>query len=554
MFSFLVLVFAVSALYLLNGWNRSLLVEEPAQGGSVSEGVIGYPRFINPLLAFSQADKDLASLIYSGLMRKEPDGSLVPDLAESYSVSDDGMDYTFILKKGSRFQDGEPVTADDVIFTVNQAKNPVLRVQNGVNWSGITAEKTDDRTVKFTLSKPDASFLEDTTLGILPRKLWEGSPLELNNHNTDPVGSGPFKITNIVKNPDGVAVSYDLSPFDRFALGAPYIRKFTFRFYSSESDLLSALESGQVDQISGISPENAKMLAEDGYQIHSYFLPRVFGLFFNQSENPVFIDENVIAAINLAVDKNRIVSEALSGYGVAIDSPIPPSLEPEENAGGSDPSSRSDKIKQAQTLLDKSGWKKNADGFLEKNITIGKKKTLTPLSFAISTGNSEDLMKTASIIKDNLEGLGMQVTINTYNLGDLNQLVIKPRKYDSLLFGETVNRLSDLFAFWHSSQRKDPGLNVAMYTNAKSDKILEDALSSLDAKTRNEKYAQFEAEIKKDMPAVFVYSPDFIYVTKKNLKGPLGKSVDSPEDRFSGAYRWYTDTDGVWKIFASQNH
>ncbi|HWA32467.1 MAG TPA: hypothetical protein VG694_03390, partial [Candidatus Paceibacterota bacterium] len=124
------------------------------------------------------------------------------------------------------------------------------------------------------------------------------------------------------------------------------------------------------------------------------------------------------------------------------------------------------------------------------------------------------------------------------------------RKYDTLLFGEVVNHESDLFAFWHSSQRKDPGLNVAIYTNANVDKLLEDAFVTADSAVRDQKYAQFESIIQKDMPAVFLYSPSFIYVVSKNLKDLNLGNITSPSDRFLDAYTWYTNTDSVWKIFS----
>jgi len=144
----------------------------------------------------------------------------------------------------------------------------------------------------------------------------------------------------------------------------------------------------------------------------------------------------------------------------------------------------------------------------------------------------------------------MKVDVKTFEVGNLNQGIIRPRKYDALLFGQIINHESDLFAFWHSSQRKDPGLNVAMYTNAKVDKILEDAFITVDEKARIKKYVQFEDEVKKDMPAIFLYSPDFIYVVREDLQGLSLGHITSPSDRFSNIYSWYTETENVWKIFA----
>ena len=173
-----------------------------------------------------------------------------------------------------------------------------------------------------------------------------------------------------------------------------------------------------------------------------------------------------------------------------------------------------------------------------------------PLEFSISTGNAEELAKTAELIKEDLATIGMKVDIKTFDVGNLNQSVIRPRNYDALLFGEIINTESDLFAFWHSSQRKDPGLNVAMYTNAKVDKLLEDASVDLNEQDRVNKYDQIEVAIKKDMPAVFLYSPDFIYVVSKDLRNVSIDNIISPSDRFANVYQWYTETENVWKIFA----
>jgi len=202
-----------------------------------------------------------------------------------------------------------------------------------------------------------------------------------------------------------------------------------------------------------------------------------------------------------------------------------------------------------QSGLAKAGWKKGEDGFLEKTKTEKKKKVTTKLEFAISTGNAPELAKTAELVKQDLSEVGIKVDIKTFEIGNLNQSVIRPRKYDALLFGQIINHESDLFAFWHSSQRKDPGLNVAMYTNAKVDKILEDAFATIDEQSRIKKYAQFEDEIKKDMPAVFLYSPNFIYVVSKNLKGVNIENIISTGDRFLNAYSWYIQTENIWRIF-----
>src|SRR3989344_2073902 len=233
-FAGLVVLLLFSTIAILESINKSFMTEVPRHGGAVSEGILGTPRFINPILANSPADRDLVVLIYSGLMRQNPDGTLIPDLAEKYEKSKDGLTYTFTLKNNLYFQDGEPVTADDVLFTINMAKDPIIKSPYKVNWDGVSAEKIDEKTVKFTLKQAYASFLENATIGIMPAYLWEGSPIELNDTNTSPVGSGPYMIKSASRQASGIIDYYELVPFKKFALGRPYIEKITLHFYQNE--------------------------------------------------------------------------------------------------------------------------------------------------------------------------------------------------------------------------------------------------------------------------------------------------------------------------------
>ncbi len=549
-FGLLAIVCTLSLLIILQDINKSFMTEVPMRGGEITEGILGSPRFINPVLAFSDVDRDMMSLIYSGLLRKGPDGKLVPDLAEKYEVSKDGLAYTFTLKDNLSFHDGKILDADDVVFTIAKIKDPLVKSPRKVGFDGVTVEKIDDKNIKFTLRASYASFLENMTLGIMPEEIWSLYPIELNDANTQPIGSGPYMITSLGKQNSGIIDYYDLESFKGFALGTPYIKKITVRFYPNEAELISALKGKSVDQIGSITPGSAKDLETEGYQIESAILPRVFGLFFNQNQNQIFTNKAVVRAINDAIDKDRIISQVLNGYGVAIDDPIPPNMIAYQKLGSESSASREEMIEKAQTTLTKDGWKTGESGYLEKTITDkNKKKVTTTLEFSISTGNAPELARSAQLIQEDLAAIGIKVDIKTFEVGNLNQSVIRPRKYDALLFGQIINNESDLFAFWHSSQRKDPGLNVAMYTNAKVDKILEDAFVTLDEQARVKKYAQFEDEIKKDLPAIFLYSPNLVYVVKKDLKGLAMDHITSPTDRFSNVYTWYTETDNVWRGF-----
>ncbi len=549
-FAVLTIILFMSTISILESINKSFMVGVPLSGGSVSLGIVGTPRFINPVLANSLADQSLVSLIYSGLMRKSTNGTLIPDLAEKYEKSKDGLSYTFSLKNNIYFQNGKPITADDVVFTVNKIKDLIIKSPQKVNWEGVSVVKIDEKNIKFTLQQPYASFLENATIGIMPRSLWEDSPIELNTANTNPIGSGPYEIDSAKKKPSGVIDSFELVPFQKFILGKPYIQNMNLHFFPNEDEMIVALKNKTINQTSSLTPENAESLEIKGYKIHSSVLPRIFGLFFNQNTNNLFVNKTIVRAIDQAIDKEKIVREVLLGHGIVINNPIPQNIITYQKINSIENMPRPDILKKVQNDLAKDGWKVGADGFLEKTKKEKKGTTTTKLEFSISTSNATELAKTAELIKQDLAEVGIKVEVKTFETGNLNQSVIRPRKYDALLFGEIINRESDLFAFWHSSQRKDPGLNVAMYTNAKVDKILEEAFVTINDDERTKKYIQFENEISKDMPAVFLYSPKFISVIPENLNNFFINRINSPADLYQNAYLWYKNTENVWRFFA----
>ncbi len=169
----IMIVAFIAMIMILEDINNKFMVTVPADGGTITEGIIGMPTLVNPVMALSDADKDLTSLVYSGLMRKTPDGNFIPDVAESYTISPDGMTYTFNIKKNVKFHDSTPLTADDVIFTIEKIKDPLIKSPRAIGWDGVTIEKKDENTVVFILKQPYISFIDNTTIGILPMHIWK---------------------------------------------------------------------------------------------------------------------------------------------------------------------------------------------------------------------------------------------------------------------------------------------------------------------------------------------------------------------------------------------
>ncbi len=525
----LVVILSLASMYALE---RQFLIEVPSHGGSLTEGVLGSPRFVNPLLALSDADRDLVALTYAGLMGYGKDGELVPVLAEGYSVSEDGKTYTFVLREKIRFSDGSPVTAEDVVFTVKEAQDPTLKSPELANWANILVEAIDARTVRFTLPKAYAPFLTDTTLGILPAHIWR----DISNEEfpfapemSEPVGAGPFEVTQVVRDKSGVIERYELRANNTYALGEPYLSRLEFIFFSRNEDLQEAIERGRVESAHGVVGE------------HTLQAPysRVFGVFFNQNQNPLFARLEVRKALSQALDRNMLVEEALGGVATAVYGPVPLGAHaivstPLETSG----------IDAARQTLEDNGW-----SFSEESRTWTHEKEGLTLTVTIKTSNVPELRVVAESVQRDWGTLGVPVSLEFYEPSDLTHNVIRPRMYEALLFGMVVGRDNDLFAFWESSQRNDPGLNIAMYANKRVDDLLEKIRTEPDQAIIAQDLAEVNETIAKDFPAVFTHAPDFVYTVPENLSGVTLSGIAAPSERFGNIRFWYRETEFVWPFF-----
>ncbi|MDO8514184.1 MAG: ABC transporter substrate-binding protein [bacterium] len=553
----LTILLGASVLALLAGVNSAVSVTIPAAGGSLTEGEIGSARFINPILTLSQPDEDIAALVYSGLMRVLPDGTIIPDLASHFDISEDGTTYTFALRSDATFHDGKPVTADDILFTVHAAQNPDIKSVRRSDWEGVQASAPDAHTIVFKLPHSYAPFIENTTLGILPKHVWgnvSSKEFPFSPANTHPIGSGPYRVSSVDTDNTGSATRYELVPFVKYALGKPYLQNITFIFYPNQEEMLKAFDARKIDTVSGVTAGDLEALNRKDFNIVRVGLPRVFGVFFNQSHAPVLADASARAALDAAVDKRTIVRTVLQGYGELLEGPIPSGVLGENLPAEPTPFIHTTSMQNASTstyadaaraILSRGGWK-----FDEK--TGAWKKNKLEFSISLATADEPELVLTANSVAEYWRAAGIRVNVQVYALSELNNTVIRPRAYDAVLFGEVVGRTADLFAFWHSSQRNDPGLNLALYANSKVDTLLSQARATTDKQAREKLYAQFVSAIAKDDPAVFLYSPELIYVVPTKLAGVKLGALATPSERYLNVYDWYTDTDSVWSIFTDK--
>lgn len=546
-----IVVFLAASAYTLLAFNESQKSTVATAGGTLVEGIVGTPRFANPVLAITRTDQDIVSLLYSGLMKLSPDGTLEPDLAESVTVSDDGLVYNVVLRDDINFHDDRPLTAEDVAFTVGLIQDPTLKSPLRGNWNDVTVEVLGEHELNFVLEEAYTPFIENLTVGILPKHIWgdlSTEQLPFSDHNTDPIGSGPYMLDEFSLNQSGLIESYTLQAFPRGEETAN-IHEIVLRFYQNEESLLAAFREGQFMSTAAFSYETLPLIDTDAYTVIEEPLPRVFSIFFNQNKSPALREEAVREALAAVVDRHDLVNRVLNGYGVPTDSPVPPgflSVE-SQNASSSEELSQTatSGLRYAESLLIDAGWEQNDEGAWVKEIDDAP----TTLSVTLSTANSVIFEETTAYIQQAWESLGVEVNIALFEQSDLVQASIRPRDYQALLFGAEIGRPLDFYPFWHSSQKDDPGLNVALYTNITVDDLLEDARTTRDEAEHAQAIRDFEDEVASETPAIFLYSPSFTYVVRSDISTTPMQRIVRPNERFSNISAWHISESNVWSIF-----
>lgn len=542
----LLVVFLMSATWSLYLLSRSYLTSIPVGGGVLIEGAIGSPRFINPVLALTRADSDLTTLTYSGLLRLSPEGTLVNDLAESITVSDDGRVYNIILRQDRYFHDGTRVKAEDVAFTIGLIQKSALKSPLYGNWNGVVVEVIDTYELNFVLESPYSPFMENLTVGILPKHIWSilsEEELPFSQHNIEPIGSGPYQVERVARNSAGLISEYELKASGEQKQSAN-IDRIIIRFYQNEEEIVNALHSGEINSTSYLSDRSLSSLKDGPFTFISEPLPRVFSVFLNQNKNPALRDNSARAAMEILVDREEIINAAVNGYGLPAYSPIPAGW---LDAGEATPArpTKEERLVLAREILESNGWNQSVNGRWVKSID----GVDTPLLFAVRSANDTLFEKIASNLSLSWQELGIEATFEFYEQSDLVQTVIRPRDYQALLFGIDLGRSLDFYPFWHSANREDPGLNVSLYANITVDQLVSNLRTATSTEDKQQLMEQFVAEIDKDKPAIFIFTPSFEYVVSSNINVTEMKHIQKPSERFSNVTNWHMNESKVWPFF-----
>jgi len=532
---------ASNQVLVLNSGRSALAHNLGASGGTLREGVLGVPRFVNPVLATTRADQDMSTLLFRGLYRHGMDGELTPDLAEQVTVSDDGLTYNVKLRQNQYWHDGAVVNADDVIFTIGLIQNPELRSPAGGAWNAVTVERVDEYELNIVLAEPYSPFIENLTIGILPQHVWEfvlTDEFPFSPFNIEPIGSGPFKLENVTRDQSGLVTRYDLTRFAKYQ-PASHADAVSVRFFANEADIVDALERDLITHTAALSNERVAYLTER-YIVYEAPLPRVFAFYPNQNRNPALRDRTARQALSVAINRADLIKTVLAGYGEATTTPIPVGFD------ATTTTTTATTTPMAATILLDGGWQKTDAGGWEKIID----EETVPLAVTIATVNTPLFEKTAEYVARAWETLGVDVGIAFYDQSDLVQAVIRPRNYELLLYGTEIGRALDYYPFWHSSQREDPGLNVALYTSISADGLLESYRVTRDQSQQAELLQTFTDEIVSEIPAIFLFNPTFTYVTSSDTPLTLPKRLTRPSDRLAAIANWHVESESLWPFLA----
>jgi peptide/nickel transport system substrate-binding protein len=505
-------------------------VEIPTQGGEYTEALVGEPQLINPLYATSNdVDKDLVTLIYSGLIKWKPEEGLVPDLAESININEEGTVITATIRENARFHNGDPILARDILFTINAIQNPAYRSPLYGSFKGVSVVQEGDRVVSFVIEKPSAVFLQNLTVGILPSGLWadvlpQNAPLAA--LNLQPVGSGPFQFVEFTKDKKGSIRSYTLKPFKDWYQSPAFIDRLTFQFYPDQKSVLDALENKYVKGVSVVPFEDKEKTGQNrAVVLHSPLLDREVVLYFNQKTNEQLKRKTVREAIALAIDKTEIVNNIIQGQGRVINGPLLSSMLGYKEAE----TTQVIDLEKARTML-------------KEVMEVTEEAVKKPNKLTLTVPSGEEFSRVANYIKTQLEAIELEIEIITIPSQTFFDDVISPRNFELLLTTVMFDATQDPYLFWHSSQIGSAGLNIVEYQNADVDKLLESARATIKTEERQTAYQTFEEKVVADLPAIFLYQSNYNYAVSRDIQNVKLDSIRVPFDRFAKINEWYIKT------------
>jgi peptide/nickel transport system substrate-binding protein len=502
-------------------------------GSTYTEGILGTFTNANPLYATGSVDSSVSRLLFSGLFTYSQQNTLRGDLAKSWTVNDRGNVYTVVLRDNIKWQDGQDLTAADVVFTYDTIQNPDAKSPLAPSWAGVKVVATNNKTVTFTLPQALSSFPYSMTNGIVPKHLLSGIPVSqlrsISFNTTNPVGAGPFRWKTIEvsgNTPETREERVGLEQYDNYIGGKPKLNGFVIRAFHNEDALKNSFEKRELDGVVGLNkvPDNWNNINF----MHAYNFPLTSAtMVFFKASNPILGDVNVRKALTQATNAPAI----RNGLGYPVQAVTEPILRSQVGFDASLGQLGFNKD-AASKLLDDAGWAMQPNGI--------RAKAGVPLSFRVFSESTPEYAYITGKLQEQWRAVGVDAQFILQAASDL-QTTIAFHTYDALLYGISIGADPDVFAYWHSSQadiRSTNRLNFSEYKSSVSDRALEAGRTRTEPALRAIKYRPFIEAWRNDAPAVALYQPRFLYITREAVAGLKEHPINTSIDRYANVQNW----------------
>lgn len=504
------------------------LPQSPQRGGIFIEGTVGEIRQLNPLYTPTNPTEDLvASIIFSGLTQNTSNRNVRGNLAESWEISQDKKNYTFKLKNGIYWHDGERLDSSDVLFTFQTIQNPDANSPRMATWRDVKIEAPDERTVVFSLPSPLASFIYLTDVPIIPEHILkevDAGDLRSAEFSLKPIGSGPYVFSELKQIRDIEQVH--LKANERYHAGRPYIEEVIVKSFPNYGALTNAYNQRDVMSVSRVRPSDIERPGHlPEIKVNNLVIPEFDVLFYNLRAEHT--KEKVLReSISLSIDKEKIVKEIYGGEAVAIHSAILPGY-----IGYNSKLRQEFNLDSARKKLIDGGYTLSAEGNLQKNNE--------DVILRLITTDEDGKRKKAELLAKMIGELGISVNVESYPLNTYIEEMIRPRNFDLLLVTKNLGADSDIYTFYHANMENDPGLNLSGIKSREIDKYLEEARMSHDPKFRSTRYSEISRLINEAAVATFLSWPSYLYGVSSEVKGEIPHRIINPKDRFWNIEDWY---------------
>lgn len=517
------------------------LINAPTRGGVYTEALVGSPQRYNPLLDFyNAADRDVDRLLFSGLVRFDGNGIPQPDLAESWGISKDGTVYNFALRSGARWHDGEPVTSNDVLFTIERMREPGSVAPGDLQafWQQVEVVVLSPDTLQFKLPEAFAPFLDYLTFGIVPEHLLAGMTADQiidASFNLEPVGCGPFRFNQfLVEN--GQIVGVKLDAFEDYYSNRAYLDQIVFRYYPDSAAAFQAYQRGEVQGISMVSVDVlGDALAQPDLSVYTGRMPQLSMVLFNlqNPETPFFQDADIREALLMGINRQWIIDHILASQAFIANGPILPGTW-----------AYYDGLTRIPFDPEKAGTMLRDAGYVVTGATDAVRvKDGIAMSFTMLYPDDDLHRAIAEAIQKNWAQLSVQVTLEPLPYEVLVGERLDGRDYQAALVDLNLARTPDPdpYPFWDQAMASG-GQNYSQWDSRLASEYLEQARITVDLAERARLYRNFQVIFEQELPALPLFYPVYNYAVDGQILGVrMGPLFDS-SDRFVSVTEWYINT------------